>query len=188
MIKLYFHFLDDHQTIWRWISYWRYCSKSITVVNKAWHLLFTSLEIIYKIFCWHTNSWLNLSHHLMLNSLKRNNGKGRCCSCFLITFHVRINSNLFLFHYLFLENSASNGGTNSIMSTKDFVNNFKVRIIKFKWSSKFFLRTNSGIISNFEKQISSFISNYNWFRTISSKAYSNPQIVWQSSRKWRNWR
>ena len=95
-----------------WMSPWRYCSKSVATANEAWHLLFKvrnsawidhweelaesfefdefGLEIICKIFCWQTNSWLNLSYHLMLNSLERDNEKWWGCSCFLIIFHVRI--------------------------------------------------------------------------------------------------
>ena len=98
---------------WRvWVSHCWYCSRSVAAANEAWHLFFRvknsvwvgpweklvesfefddlGLEIIYKIFCWHTNSRLNLSHYLMLNSLERDNGKGGGCSCFLIVFHVRI--------------------------------------------------------------------------------------------------
>ena len=59
--------------------------------------------------------------------------------------------------------------------TKDLVNNFKVRLIKFKRLSKFFSRTDTRGISNFEKQISSFISNCYWFITILSRTYSNLQ-------------
>ena len=95
-----------------WISPWRYCSKFVTTTNEAWHLLFRvrnsawvgsweefaesfefedfGLEIICKIFCWHTNLWLNLSHHLMLNSLERDNEKRGSFFCFLIIFHLRI--------------------------------------------------------------------------------------------------
>ena len=95
-----------------WISPWRYCSKFVTTTNEAWHLVFkvrnstwighreelaesfefdeVGLEIICKIFCWHTNLWLNLSHHLMLNSLERDNEKGGSFFCFLIIFHLRI--------------------------------------------------------------------------------------------------
>ena len=95
-----------------WMSPWRYCSKSVATANEAWHLLFKvrnsfwvgpweelvesfefdefGLEIICKIFCWQTNSWLNLSYHLMLNSLERDNEKWWGCSCFLIIFHARI--------------------------------------------------------------------------------------------------
>ena len=36
--------------------------------------------------------------------------------------------------------------------------------------------------------ISSFISRCYWFRAVSPRTHSNPQIVWRSSRKWRNWR
>ena len=61
-----------------WISPWQYCSKFVAVANEAWHLLSRvrnyawvgpweklvesfefddlGLEIICKIFCWHTNS------------------------------------------------------------------------------------------------------------------------------------
>ena len=74
------------------------------------------------------------------------------------------------------------------MLTKDFANNFKTRIIKFKRFNKFFSGADSRRIPNFEKQMSSFISSRYWFRAISSRTHSNPQIVWRSSRKWRNWR
>ena len=85
----------------------------MAAANEAWHLLFkvrnSSLvgpwedldesfefddpglvEINCKTFCWHTKSWLNLSHHLMLNSLESDNGNGGGCSCFLMMFHVKI--------------------------------------------------------------------------------------------------
>ena len=75
------------------------------------------------------------------------------------------------------------------MSTEDFANNFnKTQIFKFKGFIKFFSRTDSRRISNFEKKMLSFISNRHWFRTISSKTHSNPKTVWRSLRKWRNWR
>ena len=103
------------------MSPWRYCSKSIAVANEAWHLLFKVrnsssvgpweelvesfefddpglVEINCKIFCWHTKSWLNLSHHLMLNSLEKYNGNGGGCSCFLIIFHEKIHGILNLEH------------------------------------------------------------------------------------------
>ena len=96
-----------------WISPYRYCFRFVVVDNEAWHLLFKvrnfawvdpckekfvesfefddpSFKIICKIFCWHTNSWLNLSHHMILNSLEREGGKERGCSCFLKTFQLRI--------------------------------------------------------------------------------------------------
>ena len=71
--------------------------------------------------------------------------------------------------------------------TKDLVNNFKVRLIKFKRLSKFFSRTDTKGISNFEKQMSSFNSPCYWFRAVSSRTHSNSQIVCRSLRKWRNW-
>ena len=97
-----------------WISPCWYCSRFVATANETWHLLFIvrnsvwvgpceelakffefddpGLEIICKIFCWHTNSWLKLSHHLMLNSLERERGKGSGCSCFLIKFQLRIHT------------------------------------------------------------------------------------------------
>ena len=74
------------------------------------------------------------------------------------------------------------------MSTKDFTNNFKDRIIKFKRFSKLFSRTDLGRIPNFKRQMSSFISRCYWFRAVSSMTHSNSQAVWQLLKKWRNWR
>ena len=48
-----------------WVGAW------VEMLVEAFEVEDPSLEIMCKIFCWQTKSWLNLSYHLTLNSLEK---------------------------------------------------------------------------------------------------------------------